>query len=1000
MTRILTLFFLLFLAENVLHAQPIIKLRTGNIINHSPEKNPANSSSLFSSSLYGGRHYLWLQFNAMPTEDIKKSIQETGVLLFSYLPDKTFIASFPEYYNYDLLKAYNVYAVTLPMASYKIDPQVLDISSIPWAVQQDSMMCVLISFMPTVSRNQLTNILVEENIVFTRLPDREGIELVVKASMGQLQRIAAHPLVHYIEPIGAPPVLEDIQSTSDHRTSLAATSDNWVTGRKLDGDGVVVAIGDDGTIGPHIDFTGRIGINASISNTTHGDHCAGIILGAGNLNPTVKGQAPAATLRAYDYYADFSALPAIYSTNNVRITTHSLGQTCNGGYTSDARTSDLQLRNYPSLMHVHSAGNSGADVCGGLTGGWRTITGGYKAGKNVIAVANLSKADVVSSSSSKGPLPDGRIKPDIAAVGSSVNSTQPNNTYASLSGTSMASPAIAGTLAVLYQSYKKQYGNEPNSGLIKAILMNTADDLGNAGPDFTYGFGRVNARRAIECIEGNRFFSASVGQGTTNNHAIQIPENVATAKIMVYWVDVEATAGANPSLVNNIDAYITTPSSTLARPWLMYAGTVPTVASCSAPAIKGIDTLNNVEQIQLDNPVSGTYQLKVEGADIAVGTPLYYVVVEYLYSNQIVVTHPFGGESFVPGEVQRIRWDATEKTGTFNIKYSANAGGTWTSVATGVSGSLRYYDWTVPSPTVTGLGRIMVERGSYNDVSDTNFVIVGVPTVTSFVSVCAGTSTVNWTPVTNATGYDVYKLGAKFMELVASTTNTNVTINNLGNTLNWIAVRAKLGTRQHGRRSIAVQHTNLSIASCSVPLQLIGFNAAKKNGLGELTWQTAQEQNLIKFVVERASIPSFDNLIVVGELPATNTSTIRNYQLMDRYIAVKGIYYYRLRIVERDRSIYSNIKSLEWESAANTISIYPNPATKNIHVQPQENFGAVAAELFNEAGAKVISFTWNMQIGKTETADISALPAGNYFLIIRSSKSGKTVAKQQVPILR
>ena len=67
-------------------------------------------------------------------------------------------------------------------------------------------------------------------------------------------------------------------------------------------------------------------------------------------------------------------------------------------------------------------------------------------GKNVIAVGNLSKTDGLSGSSSRGPAADGRIKPDVSAVGSSVMSTQAGNAYGSKSGTSMACPAVSGVL--------------------------------------------------------------------------------------------------------------------------------------------------------------------------------------------------------------------------------------------------------------------------------------------------------------------------------------------------------------------------------------------------------------------------------------------------------------------------------------------------------------------------------------------------------------------------
>ncbi|MFY7885989.1 MAG: S8 family serine peptidase, partial [Dolichospermum sp.] len=330
-----------------------------------------------------------------------------------------------------------------------------------------------------------------------------------------IQKIANLPIVQYIEPIGAPPSLDDEQGISNHRNNAINTSDNFATGSKLDGSGVTVIIGDDGFVGPHIDFTGRITNNATNTATanTHADHCSGIILGAPIFRPRVRGQAPGANLITFDGYADYNNYPSIYTNDNTRVTSHSLGQTCNSGYTSDARTSDILINNYPLMNHVHSAGNSGTTTCGGIAGGWRTITGGFKAGKNVLTVANITKASILSSSSSKGPTADLRIKPDISAVGTSITSTQPNNAYSVSTGTSMSCPAIAGGLAVLTQAYKLKYNNtEPDGALMKAILLNTADDIGYEGPDFSYGWGRINMLKAVKCIESGRFLTGQIAQ--------------------------------------------------------------------------------------------------------------------------------------------------------------------------------------------------------------------------------------------------------------------------------------------------------------------------------------------------------------------------------------------------------------------------------------------------------------------------------------------------------
>src|SRR5690606_31673975 len=162
----------------------------------------------------------------------------------------------------------------------------------------------------------------------------------------------------------------------------------------------------------------------------------------------------------------------------------------------------------------------------------------HKQAKNCMTVGNLTYQDVLANSSSRGPARDGRIKPDICAVGSSVNSTVDPNTYALKTGTSMSCPGVAGTLAQLYHAYKDlNSNNNPQSALIKAAVLNTGDDLGNAGPDYKYGWGRINARRAYNLLQSNQYLLDTVANAASKNHIITVPAGTAELRVMVYWAD-------------------------------------------------------------------------------------------------------------------------------------------------------------------------------------------------------------------------------------------------------------------------------------------------------------------------------------------------------------------------------------------------------------------------------------------------------------------------------
>ena len=168
----------------------------------------------------------------------------------------------------------------------------------------------------------------------------------------------------------------------------------------------------------------------------------------------------------------------------------------------------------------------------------------------------MTQISNLAGSSSRGPAADGRIKPDVGAKGTSVNSTLPNNTYDSFTGTSMACPGVAGCMAQLYQAYKELNGNiNPPSALMKCVVLNSADDLGNPGPDFKHGWGEINVLRGLNILENNNYESGTITQGSDEDHILNIPAGTQEIKIMVYWHDKEASTNASVALVNDLERY-------------------------------------------------------------------------------------------------------------------------------------------------------------------------------------------------------------------------------------------------------------------------------------------------------------------------------------------------------------------------------------------------------------------------------------------------------------
>ena len=133
-----------------------------------------------------------------------------------------------------------------------------------------------------------------------------------------------------------------------------------------------------------------------------------------------------------------------------------------------------------------------------------------------------SNDDSMTGFSSWGPTDDGRMKPDVSAPGcqntdddgvTSTSSSGDNN-YTTKCGTSMASPTVCGLSALLLEDYRTHFAGlpDPRNSTLKALLAHSAEDLGNAGPDYQFGYGSVRIVDAIDVMRAGRFAEEEVGK--------------------------------------------------------------------------------------------------------------------------------------------------------------------------------------------------------------------------------------------------------------------------------------------------------------------------------------------------------------------------------------------------------------------------------------------------------------------------------------------------------
>ena len=294
-----------------------------------------------------------------------------------------------------------------------------------------------------------------------------------------------NPKVGYVEPDGLVSVLD---TELDNSWGVKRIGAGLVHDSLNKGAGVKVAIIDTGIDYNHPDLSSnyRGGYdfvnddNDPMDDHGHGTHVAGTVAALDD-GIGVVGVAPEANLYALKVlnsggggsYSDVIAALEWCVDNGIQVTNNSYGSSGDAGKTVKAAF-DNAYYNY-GIIHIGAAGNNGD-----FSGGGDTIIYPAKY-DSVIAVAATNQSDLRASWSSTGH------DLEISAPGESIYSTLVGGGYGGMSGTSMASPHVAGTVALMIDAGVSD---------IRGQIQSTADDLGATGWDSQYGYGLVAADEA------------------------------------------------------------------------------------------------------------------------------------------------------------------------------------------------------------------------------------------------------------------------------------------------------------------------------------------------------------------------------------------------------------------------------------------------------------------------------------------------------------------------
>jgi len=673
-----------------------------------------------------------------------------------------------------------------------------------------------------------------------------------------------------ISPQGFP-----IYYTTDNVNAARTTRTNHLNsggslGLTLNGQGMTVRVWDGGNVRKsHNAFGGRVAVIDDPTNSStilHATHVTGTMVASANP-ANAKGMAYQADARTFNWTDDDSEAIA-EAQLGMLISNHSYGIPINGTgtpipasyiglYDGDAKLWDDIAYEAPYFLAVMSAGNDGqsTDNAEPIAFGYDKLIGN-KTAKNNLVVASCADVTVpsdgtvnpsnivISSFSSQGPTDDLRIKPDITGNGENLTSTSntSNTATSTISGTSMASPNVAGSLILLQQHYKNLYNSFMRASTLKGLACHTADDAGEIGPDAIFGWGLLNCKKAAETLTNNGLSSWVSEESLTNNQTYTMTVNSnGTSPLMasITWTDLPGQTfnsgivnDPTPALVNDLDIRITRNGTTY-YPWKL-------TSDPNNPAVRiGDNDVDNVEQIKIDTPAAGIYTITVSHKrNLVIGNQKYSLVITGITS------------SFAINSTSDNLTLCSNQNAVYTFNYSQIGSGTTTFSAVDLPiGATAAF-----SPTTMSSNGIvtMTISGLQNVIPNEYFIGIkgtsGTETETRYKSL----------RIFNSSFQPVNIISPTNGQLGLSTTTI----------LNW--------NNQANATSYTIQVSLSQDFSSFITNEVVNTNSFELNNLTQATryyWRVIPSNNCGNSLISNANINSF----VTGTLVCNNTFTATDF---------------------------------------------------------------------------------------------------------------------------
>lgn len=691
-----------------------------------------------------------LQFDGPISAQTKSELREREVAIYDYLPEFAYVIALNGNIPEDLMEIDHAVGLGPLPSGLRFSPDLY--RSLERGGNIEEM---------TGEKHLLVDTYYPEPIIAKALDDISDIievgsetRFVIGPDITSRDDLMEIPGISYVEPY---------YQMELHNSEAAKIMDTDVVWDDLglNGTGQIVAIADTGldtgvddhdVVGDiHLDLDNRATIvnwagTSPDDGHSHGTHVAGSVAGNGaRSSGSQKGMAPNASIYFQAIMADSGGLSIPSNTSQLfkqaydagaRIHTNSWGSSVAGSYTTRSRDVDWFLFNYPEMIILYSAGNSGVDwspedgkvdedsigapasakncvtvgagennrsaggyqVNWGAWGGWRYTSSGWsyesKYPKDPINSDYLSDdPEGLAGFSSRGPTDDGRIKPDVFAPGTNIvscRSSDPNagtgwgvydSYYLYMGGTSMSTPLTAGAMALVRQFYNSTLGwDAPSGALMKATMINGAMDMtpGQYGsPNLTVQ--EIQGRPDMHQGWGRVNLSESLDPEGGGLAFIDDKQGIETGESIVTYLSVSSSA----SPLRLTMAYSDAPAAAYASRTLVNDLDLVMVApngtryngnDWTGPFNDSHDRTNPVEGIEISTPSVGIWKIIVEGYNVPMKKQHYALVASGDISN-FTSSLSIDGEFYSTGNdtmIIRLLDNDLVGTGTFTVSVSSD----------------------------------------------------------------------------------------------------------------------------------------------------------------------------------------------------------------------------------------------------------------------------------------------------------------------------------------